>query len=196
MNPGGIRADLTSRCADGNGDVTYERRLHGAAVQQLPRVDGPDGRADLTPARAAVHGANAGAPKVLQVSAGFTYTLERRRRRRHGVVTAAPSRSTGRRRQAAHLPDRDEQLPLRRRGRLPGLHGGHRQDFGGLDIDAFANYLTHSPYTPVQMDRITVVIPRSRKRHGPFSVAQAGFLAEEPAWSDGNRSEGWRELCP
>ena len=50
MNPGGIRADLTyagrcggRRCRDLRGGV------HGPAVQQLPRLDGPQGLATSTP---------------------------------------------------------------------------------------------------------------------------------------------------
>jgi 5'-nucleotidase len=39
---------------------------------------------------------------------------------------------------------------------LPGFRDGAGRFFGGLDIDAFANYLEdHSPYSPVTEARIT-----------------------------------------
>jgi 2',3'-cyclic-nucleotide 2'-phosphodiesterase (5'-nucleotidase family) len=39
---------------------------------------------------------------------------------------------------------------------FPTMAQGKNVYFGGLDIDAFANYLTaHSPYTPATLTRIT-----------------------------------------
>ena len=39
---------------------------------------------------------------------------------------------------------------------FPAFRTGANKYFGGLDIDAFANYLTKkSPYTPGPLDRVT-----------------------------------------
>ncbi len=39
---------------------------------------------------------------------------------------------------------------------FPAFKDGTAKYFGGLDIDAFSDYLTaHSPYTPGPLDRIT-----------------------------------------
>ena len=60
MNPGGIRTDLTyanSPYGEPAGDVTYEEAFTRPAVQQLPRLDDDDGRADQDAAEPAVDAA-------------------------------------------------------------------------------------------------------------------------------------------
>ena len=110
MNPGGIRADLTyasSPKGEGDGVVTYEEaftvqpfnnylvsmNLTGAQIKSLLNQQWS--------------GINAASPKILQVSKGFAYTYS-------GTTLGSVTLNgvpLGRR---AVLPDRHEQLPLRR----------------------------------------------------------------------------------
>lgn len=152
MNPGGIRADLTyasSPKGEGDGVVTFEEAftvqpfnnylvsmdLTGAQIKQL-----------LTEQWS---GVNAGAPKVLQVSEGFAYTYSGTTL---GSVTlnGEPLVDTQTYRIVTNnfLSDGGDGFPT--------FVNGQDKYFGGLDIDAFANYLEdNSPYTPGPLDRIT-----------------------------------------
>ena len=154
MNPGGIRADLTyasSPKGEGDGVVTFEEAftvqpfnnylvsmdLTGAQIKKL-----------LTEQWS---GVNAGAPKVLQVSEGFAYTYSGTTL---GSVTlnGEPLVDTQTYRIVTNnfLSDGGDGFPT--------FVNGQDKYFGGLDIDAFANYLeAHSPYNPPPLDRVTLV---------------------------------------
>jgi 5'-nucleotidase len=144
MNPGGIRADL------GAGEVTYEEAftvqpfnnylvsmsLTGAQVKQLLKEQ--------------VTGANAGQNKILQVSKGFSYTYAA-----DGTVSNATLNG-------AALDDGTTYRIVTNNFLSDGGDGfptftqGTGKYFGGLDIDAFANYLeANSPYSPAPLTRIT-----------------------------------------
>jgi 5'-nucleotidase len=153
MNPGGVRADLTyssSKWGEAPGDVTFEEAftvqpfnnylvsldLTGAQIKQLltEQWSGPNA---------------ASQKKILQVSAGFAYdytgtTL--------GTVTL----------NGQPLVDGDTYRVVTNNflagggDNFPTFLGAKNVYFGGLDIDAFASYLSaHSPYTPGALDRIT-----------------------------------------
>ncbi|MDF2145429.1 bifunctional UDP-sugar hydrolase/5'-nucleotidase [Knoellia sp. p5-6-4] len=144
MNPGGIRADL------GAGEVTYEEAftvqpfnnylvsmdLTGAQIKQLLKEQ--------------VTGANAASNKILQVSQGFSYTWSA-----DGTISnvmldgaAVADGTTYRIVTNNFLSDGGDGFPT--------FRGGQDKYFGGLDIDAFANYLeANSPYTPGALTRIT-----------------------------------------
>ena len=151
MNPGGIRADLTyasSPKGEGDGVVTYEEAftvqpfnnylvsldMTGAQIKALLVQQWTD--------------KNAAAPKILQVSNGFKYdytgtTL--------GAVTLngvpLDDATTYRIVTNNFLADGGDGFPA--------FTTGVNKYIGGLDIDAFANYLqAHSPYVPPALDRI------------------------------------------
>ena len=155
MNPGGIRTDLTatnSKYGEPTGDVTYEeafnvqpfnnylvsmsltgQQIYDLLAQQRKNADG-------TPRT-----------YVLQVSNGFTYQLGSA-----GAVdgtvklngTPIDKSSSYRIVTNNFLSDGGDGFPA--------FMGGTSKYFGGLDIDAFAAYLTaKSPYTPGPLTRIT-----------------------------------------
>jgi 5'-nucleotidase len=154
MNPGGIRADLTynaSSWGEAPGDVTFEEAftvqpfnnylvsldLTGAQIKQL-----------LTEQWS---GVNAGSGrKILQVSAGFAYTYS-------GTTLGAVTLN------GQPLQDATTYRVVTNNFLAGGgdgfgtFLGAQNVYYGGLDIDAFAAYLTaHSPYTPGALQRITM----------------------------------------
>ncbi|MEN8603167.1 bifunctional metallophosphatase/5'-nucleotidase [Microbacterium rhizosphaerae] len=156
MNPGGVRADLTfssSKWGEAPGDVTFEEAftvqpfnnylvsldLTGAQIKQL-----------LVEQRT---GKNAGSQsKVLQVSAGFTYTY-----------SAATGQYSAVALNGQPLVDGDTYRVVTNNFLAGGgdnfgsFLGAKNVYYGGLDIDAFAAYLSaHSPYTPGSLNRISV----------------------------------------
>ncbi len=151
MNPGGIRAPLnyTASKAEGDGVVTYEEAF---TVQPFNNylvsltMTGAQIKSLLTQQWT---GVNAAGPKVLQVSKGFSYTYSGTTL---GTVTL----------NGTALVDTQSYRVVTNNFLADGGDGfpafttGTAKYFGGLDIDAFANYLeAHSPYTPVALDRIT-----------------------------------------
>jgi len=154
MNPGGIRADLTyaySPYGEAPGDVTFEEAftvqpfnnylvsldLTGAQVKQL-----------LTEQWS---GSNAGnRKKVLQVNKAFSYTYS-------GTTLGAVTLD------GKPLVDTQTYRIVTNNflqgggDNFPTMAKGTNVYYGGLDIDAFANYLeASSPYTPGPLTRINV----------------------------------------
>jgi 5'-nucleotidase len=78
MNPGGIRADLTYAASgtEGDGAVTYSEAFTVQPFNNLVETISLTGAQILTLLQEQYTGANATSPKVLQVSAGFGYTLD------------------------------------------------------------------------------------------------------------------------
>ena len=153
MNPGGIRTDLTysnSKYGEAPGDITFEEAfnvqpfnnylvsldLTGAQVKQL-----------LTEQWS---GKNAGtAKKILQVNKGFNYTYSGTTL---GTVTV----------NGQPLVDGQTYRIVTNNflqgggDNFPTMAQGTNVYYGGLDIDAFAGYLSaSSPYTPGPLTRIT-----------------------------------------
>ncbi|MDR6862890.1 bifunctional metallophosphatase/5'-nucleotidase [Phycicoccus sp. 3266] len=153
MNPGGIRTDLTyssSKYGEAPGDITFEEAfnvqpfnnylvsldLTGAQVKQL-----------LTEQWS---GKNAGtAKKILQVNKGFNYTYSGTTL---GTVTV----------NGQPLVDGQTYRIVTNNflqgggDNFPTMAQGTNVYYGGLDIDAFASYLSaSSPYTPGALTRIT-----------------------------------------
>jgi 5'-nucleotidase len=154
MNPGGIRTDLTfasSKYGEAPGDVTYEEAF---AVQPFNNylvsmtLTGQDIYNLLAQQ---VTGSNAGSKKILQVSNGFTYQLGA-----SGAVDGSVMlNGTPISKVATYRIVTNNFLSDGGDG-FPAFKNGTGKFFGGLDIDAFANYLTaHNPYTPGPLTRIT-----------------------------------------
>ncbi|UGY92157.1 bifunctional metallophosphatase/5'-nucleotidase [Streptomyces gobiensis] len=164
MNPGGIRTDLVHAASgnEGDGVVTY---AEGFSVQPFSNTVN---LADLTGAqllqilREQVSGANADAPKVLQVSAGFSYTLDLTQSGADRIV-------------ADSIELNGEPLDLSRTYRVamnsflagggdgfPTFAEGKNPHVGGNDLAALEEYLTanssaQSPLKAPAADRITVI---------------------------------------
>jgi 5'-nucleotidase len=159
MNPGGVRADLsyaTSPYGEAPGDVTFDEAftvqpfnnylvsmtLTGAQIKQILQEQWS--------------GANALAPKILQVSKGlaYTYSVGTGGARTLGSVTL----------NGAGLEDAKSYRIVTNNflqgggDGFPTFTAGTGVYYGGLDIDAFASYLTSfgvTGYTPGPLTRIT-----------------------------------------
>ncbi|HEY6934503.1 MAG TPA: bifunctional metallophosphatase/5'-nucleotidase [Marmoricola sp.] len=156
MNPGGIRADLVADqqkyAGEQPGDVTYEEAF---TVQPFNNylvsmtLTGQD-IYDLLAEQ--VSGANSGGnSKTLQVSHGFTYQMTP-----SGPVDGSVRLDGTPIDKAASYRIVTNNFLADGGDNFPAFRNGTGRYFGGLDIDAFAAYLTaHSPYTPGTPDRIT-----------------------------------------
>jgi 5'-nucleotidase len=154
MNPGGIRADLTfadSKYGEPPGDVTFEEAF---TVQPFNNylvsltLTGQDIYDILTQQ---VTGSNAASPNILQVSHGFTYQLGA-----SGPVDGTVELDGTPIDKAASYRVVTNNFLQGGGDNFPAFKNGTEVYYGGLDIDAFANYLAaHSPYTPGALTRIT-----------------------------------------
>jgi 5'-nucleotidase len=155
MNPGGIRAELSfaaSKWGETPGDITYEEAFTVQPFNNyLVSMDlkGSDIYALLTQQ---VTGLNSGSQKkTLQVSAGFTYTMTPTGPIDGSVAlngVAIDKNATYRIVTNNFLSDGGDNFPA--------FRNGTNKYFGGLDIDAFAAYLTaKSPYSPAVPTRIS-----------------------------------------
>jgi 5'-nucleotidase len=164
MNPGGIRAPLNYAQSKGEGDgvVTYEEAftvqpfnnylvsltLTGAQIKEILKEQWGGG---------AVTSPNSVArPVILQVSKGFTYSYTGGGAG-EGPRTLGPVLLDG-----SPIVDSTEYRVVTNNfvagggDGLPGFKAGTGVFFGGLDIDAFADYLeANGPYTPGPLTRIT-----------------------------------------
>ncbi|HKT56398.1 MAG TPA: bifunctional metallophosphatase/5'-nucleotidase [Microbacterium sp.] len=153
MNPGGIRTDLTrsaSSWGEAPGDVTYEEAFNVQPFNNyLVSLDLTGAQLkDLL--REQWSGANAGTgKKVLQVSTGFAYTYS-------GTTLGDVTLNGAPLDDAATYRVVTNNFLAGGGDNFPTFADGRNVYFGGLDIDAFAAYLSaHSPYTPGVLDRIT-----------------------------------------
>ncbi|MBC7277152.1 bifunctional metallophosphatase/5'-nucleotidase [Nocardioides sp.] len=154
MNPGGIRADLTaanSPYGEAVGDVTYDEAF---TVQPFNNylvsltMTGQDVYDLLTQQ---VTGANATTHKILQVSEGFSYEISP-----SGPVEGSVKLDGQPIDKAASYRVVTNNFLQGGGDAFEAFTKGTDPYYGGLDIDAFANYLeAGSPYTPGTLDRIT-----------------------------------------
>lgn len=77
MNPGGIRSDFAYEGPEGNGVVTYAEAFTVQPFTNMMVTQTLTGQAVLDVLAQQVTGANAASPRWLQVSKGFTYTVDR-----------------------------------------------------------------------------------------------------------------------
>jgi 5'-nucleotidase len=153
MNPGGIRADLTaaqSSYGEAPGDVTFSEAF---TVQPFSNylvsltLTGAQIKALLNEQWS---GLNSGSPKILQVSEGFKYTYSGTTL---GEVTLNGSPLDD---NASYRIVTNNFLQGGGDG-FPTFPKGTDVYYGGLDIDAFASYLSsiEGGYTPGPLERIT-----------------------------------------
>ncbi|WP_020145731.1 bifunctional UDP-sugar hydrolase/5'-nucleotidase [Terracoccus sp. 273MFTsu3.1] len=148
MNAGGIRGDLV---ADANGNVTYEAAFTVQPFNNyLVSMDLTGAQViDVLNQQFINSAGNPARPYVLATSAGLTYT--------HNRVTVSNVKLNG----VAINPAATYRIVTNNflsdgGDGFPAFRTGANKYFGGLDIDAFANYLTKkSPYTPGVLDRVT-----------------------------------------
>ncbi|MEU6084550.1 bifunctional metallophosphatase/5'-nucleotidase [Streptomyces sp. NPDC047108] len=78
MNPGGVRSDLVHKASgdEGDGVVTYGEGFTVQPFTNMMTAIDLTGEQLITALQQQVSGANEASPKILQVSKGFTYTLD------------------------------------------------------------------------------------------------------------------------
>ncbi len=158
MNPGGIRADLSYAPqpppkVDAPGQVTYEEAFTVQPFNNYLVSLTLTGQQIYDVLAQQVTGSNAPAEnnKILQVSKGFSYQLGASGAVPGSVrINGEPISLTGSYRIVTNnfLADGGDGFKA--------FASGTSRYFGGLDIDAFADYLAaSSPYTPGPLTRIT-----------------------------------------
>ncbi|MEU8837987.1 bifunctional metallophosphatase/5'-nucleotidase [Streptomyces roseus] len=164
MNPGGIRADLAYKAAgnEGDGVVTYGESYTVQPFNNLMNVVDLTGAQLITALQQQVSGPVNGAnPKILQVSKGFTYTLDMTRTGADRIVVDSVKLNG-----AAIDPATTYRVAMNEF--LAGGGDGftvlkdHKNKLVGVpDLEAFNAYLAKSspaaPIAPPAADRITVV---------------------------------------
>lgn len=148
MNPGGIRGSLAST----GGTVTYGQAFAVQPFNNFVVSMDLTGQQVLDLLNQQFTGPNASFTKLLQVSRGFTYTYSASTKAVSDVkldgVAINPA-ATYRVAANSFLSDGGDGFAA--------FAAGTNKLIGGLDIDAFAAYLTaSSPYTPIATDRITI----------------------------------------
>ncbi|MGE7390968.1 bifunctional metallophosphatase/5'-nucleotidase [Streptomyces sp. NPDC004126] len=164
MNPGGIRADLAYKAAgdEGDGVVTYGESYTVQPFNNLMNVVDLTGAQLITALQQQVSGTvNGPNPKILQVSKGFTYTLDMTKTGADRIVVDSVKLNG-----AAIDPAKTYRVAMNEF--LAGGGDGftvlkeHKNKLvGASDLDAFNAYLAKStaatPIAPPAADRIKVV---------------------------------------
>ncbi|KOX21655.1 MULTISPECIES: bifunctional metallophosphatase/5'-nucleotidase [unclassified Streptomyces] len=164
MNPGGIRAPLTRKASgsEGDGVVTYGEAYTVQPFTNMMTAVDLTGAQLVTTLQQQVSGANLASPKILQVSRGFTYTLDM-------TKTGADRIVVGSVRLNGEPIDPAKTYRVAMNEFLSGGGDGfavlkeHRNKLvGASDLDMFTAYLTaHSsasaPLPVPAADRITVI---------------------------------------
>lgn len=164
MNPGGIRADLvyTASGDEGDGVVTYGEAFTVQPFTNLVETVSLTGAQIITLLQQQFTGKNETDPKVLQVSKGFTYTLDTTKTGADRIVTssvklngvALDPTATYRVTVNNFLAGGGDNFTVLQQGTDPVVTA--------IDLDAFVDYLTahssaSSPLAPPPADRITVL---------------------------------------
>lgn len=153
MNPGGIRGDLTyaqQSAGEQPGEVTYEEAFNVQPFNNFLVSMTLTGQQVYDVLTQQVTGSNAGSKKVLQVSDGFQYRLGTNGPVEGSVTLDDEPIDKG----ASYRIVTNNFLADGGDG-FPAFTKGTGVYYGGLDIDAFADYLeANEPYSPQPLDRI------------------------------------------
>ncbi|MEU2782280.1 bifunctional metallophosphatase/5'-nucleotidase [Streptomyces sp. NPDC007110] len=164
MNPGGIRAPLTYAAKGGEGDgvVTYAEGFTVQPFSNTVNLQDLTGAQLIQVLKEQVSGTNAASPKILQISAGLTYTLDLTKSGADRVVTDSIKLNG-----AAIDPAATYRVAMNNflAGGGDGfatLGQGTNPLVGTDDLTVLQKYLTAnstptSPIAPPAADRITVV---------------------------------------
>ncbi|MBT2510867.1 bifunctional metallophosphatase/5'-nucleotidase [Streptomyces sp. ISL-98] len=164
MNPGGIRSDLVHKASgsEGDGVVTYGEAFTVQPFTNMMNVVDLTGAQLITALQQQVSGPNEASPKILQVSKGFTYTLDMTKTGA-ARIDAASVKLNG----VALDPAKTYRVAMNEF--LAGGGDGfpvfkeHKNKLvGASDLEVFNAYLAKnssaaSPIAPPAADRITVV---------------------------------------
>ncbi|MEV4680858.1 bifunctional metallophosphatase/5'-nucleotidase [Streptomyces kurssanovii] len=164
MNPGGIRSDLVYKASgsEGDGVVTYGEAFTVQPFTNMMNVVDLTGAQLITTLQQQVSGPNEASPKILQVSQGFTYTLDLTKTGADRIVVDSVKLNG-----EAIVPSKTYRVAMNEF--LAGGGDGfsvlkeHTNKLvGASDLDVFNAYLAANssataPIAPPKADRITVV---------------------------------------
>ncbi|MFF8674706.1 bifunctional metallophosphatase/5'-nucleotidase [Streptomyces sp. NPDC015242] len=164
MNPGGIRAPLTyaAKAGEGDGVVTYAEGFTVQPFANTVNLQDFTGTQLVQALKEQVSGANAAAPKILQVSSGLTYTLDLTKSGADRVVTDSIRLNGAAIDPAATYRVATNSFLAGGGDGFPTLGQGTNDVVGADDLTALEQYLTANssaanPIAPPKADRITVV---------------------------------------
>ncbi|MFD7458889.1 MULTISPECIES: bifunctional metallophosphatase/5'-nucleotidase [unclassified Streptomyces] len=164
MNPGGIRAPLTyaAKGAEGDGVVTYAEGFTVQPFANTVNLQDITGTQLIQILKEQVSGANAAAPKILQISSGLTYTLDLTKTGADRVVTDSVKLNGAPVDPSAVYRVASNSFLAGGGDGFPTLGQGTNDLVGADDLTALEKYLTAnssatSPIAPPKADRITIV---------------------------------------
>ncbi|GAA4316921.1 bifunctional metallophosphatase/5'-nucleotidase [Streptomyces venetus] len=164
MNPGGIRAPLTyaAKAGEGDGVVTYAEGFTVQPFANTVNLQDFTGAQLIQVLKEQVSGANAAAPKVLQVSSGLTYTLDLTKSGADRVVTDSIKLNGAAIDPAATYRVATNSFLAGGGDGFPTLGQGTGDVVGADDLTALEQYMTANssatkPIAPPKADRITIV---------------------------------------
>lgn len=164
MNPGGIRASLTYAAGGGEGDgvVTFAEGFTVQPFANTVNLQDFTGAQLVQVLKEQVSGANEAAPKILQISAGLTWTLDLTKTGADRVVTESIELDG-----SPIDPDATYRVATNNflaggGDGFPTLGLGTGDLVGEDDLKALEQYLTANsspanPITPPKADRVTIV---------------------------------------
>ncbi|MEU1076673.1 MULTISPECIES: bifunctional metallophosphatase/5'-nucleotidase [unclassified Streptomyces] len=164
MNPGGIRSDLVYKASGGEGDgvVTYGEAFTVQPFTNMMNVVDLTGAQIIQGLQQQVSGGNAASPKILQVSKGFSYTLDMTRTGADRVLV-----DTVKLNGVALDPAKTYRVAMNEflaggGDGFAALGQGKNKLVGASDLDVFNAYLAanssaSAPLAPPAGGRITVV---------------------------------------
>ncbi|MFE7275340.1 bifunctional metallophosphatase/5'-nucleotidase [Streptomyces sp. NPDC057623] len=164
MNPGGVRAPLTYAAKGGEGDgvVTYAEGFTVQPFSNTVNLQDFTGAQLIQVLKEQVSGTNAAAPKVLQPSAGLTYTLDLTKSGADRVVTDSIKLNGAAIDPTATYRVATNSFLAGGGDGFPTLGQGTNDLVGSDDLTALEKYLTANssaanPIAPPAANRITVV---------------------------------------
>ena len=164
MNPGGIRAPLTYAAtgAEGDGVVTYAEGFTVQPFSNTVNLQDLTGAQLVQVLKEQVSGTNAASPKILQISAGLTYTLDLTKSGADRVVTDSVKLNGAPIDPAATYRVAMNNFLAGGGDGFTTLGQGTNPLVGTDDLTVLQKYLTAnstptSPIAPPAADRITVV---------------------------------------
>ncbi|WP_210582553.1 bifunctional UDP-sugar hydrolase/5'-nucleotidase [Streptomyces sp. GESEQ-4] len=164
MNPGGVRAPLTyaAKGAEGDGVVTYAEGFTVQPFANTVNLQDFTGTQLIQVLKEQVSGVNTASPKILQPSAGLTYTLDLTKTGADRVVTDSIKLNGTAVDPAATYRVATNSFLAGGGDGFPTLGLGTNDLVGADDLTALEKYLTANssatdPIEPPKPDRITIV---------------------------------------
>ncbi|GGR44388.1 bifunctional metallophosphatase/5'-nucleotidase [Streptomyces aurantiogriseus] len=164
MNPGGVRAGLTyaAKGTEGDGVVTYAEGFTVQPFSNTVNLQDFTGAQLIQVLKDQVSGSNAASPKILQPSAGLTYTLDLTKTGADRIVTDSIKLNGAAIDPAATYRVATNSFLAGGGDGITTLGQGTNDLVGTDDLAALAKYLTAnssatSPIAPPAANRITIV---------------------------------------